>query len=185
MMRAVLLGLIGLMVSLIAVSVTLVVQTFGSAEVVAEAVTESTDSIAPGAEELLALAGVGGADSVAGTLAGASAENPAKTSENTAGSTNSQPAQTQDPELVAAAAAPASELAGDTAQAGSERLARIFGAMKPADAARVLEKLDDVEVRMILQHLADRKAAAIIGHFDAARAASLSRSVMGPSNLRS
>jgi hypothetical protein len=80
------------------------------------------------------------------------------------------------PEFGAPAAAgePAAEIEPD----GSERLARIFGAMKPADAARVLEKLRDTDARAILRHMADRKAAAILGHFDAARAAALSRSVI-------
>lgn len=66
---------------------------------------------------------------------------------------------------------------------GSERLARIFGAMKPADAARVLEKLSDTEVRAVLRHVPDRKAAAILGNFDASRAASLSRSVIDQGSI--
>lgn len=66
---------------------------------------------------------------------------------------------------------------------GSERLARIFGAMRPADAARVLEKLNDSEIKSIVRHLPDRKAAAILGHFDSARAAALSRSVIGQGSI--
>src|SRR5690625_144074 len=67
-----------------------------------------------------------------------------------------------------------SELVGN----GSVRLARIFGAMKPADAASVLERLTDTEVRAIIKHIPDRKAAAILSHFEPERAAELTRTVM-------
>lgn len=58
------------------------------------------------------------------------------------------------------------------------RLAQIFGAMDAADAARVLERLEDDEIRSILVHMASRSAAEILGNLDPARAATLSRSVM-------
>jgi hypothetical protein len=61
---------------------------------------------------------------------------------------------------------------------GSARLAKIFGAMKAPDAAKVLQNLDDEEVQAILFHLTDRKAAEILGNFEPARAATLSRSVL-------
>src|SRR5690625_1014862 len=66
----------------------------------------------------------------------------------------------------------------DTITDGSERLARIFGAMRPADAARVLEKLTETEVRAILRHIPDRKAAEILGNLDPTRAAEVSRSLI-------
>lgn len=62
---------------------------------------------------------------------------------------------------------------------GPERLAKIFGAMKPKEAAAVLEQLNNAEVQSILQHISDRKAAAIISNFEPERAATLSRVVMG------
>ncbi len=61
---------------------------------------------------------------------------------------------------------------------GPARLAKIFGAMQARDAAAVLEKLDDGEVRAILHHLSDRKAAEILGAFSPERAAALSRAVL-------
>jgi hypothetical protein len=62
---------------------------------------------------------------------------------------------------------------------GPERMAKIFGAMKPPDAAKVLQNLDDLEVRAILSFLSDRKAAEILGNFEPERAAALSRLVLG------
>jgi hypothetical protein len=62
---------------------------------------------------------------------------------------------------------------------GSARMAKIFGAMKAPDAAKVLQNLDDLEVRAILSHLTDRKAAEILGNFEPERAAALSRLVLG------
>ncbi|MFS8637592.1 MAG: hypothetical protein FWJ74_05860 [Gemmatimonadota bacterium] len=69
--------------------------------------------------------------------------------------------------------------AHDASEDGSARLGKIFAAMDPRDAARVLEILEDHEVRAILSHMSDRNAAAILGHFEPARAATLSRVVLG------
>jgi hypothetical protein len=66
--------------------------------------------------------------------------------------------------------------AADTAaEGGSARLASIFRAMKPADAARVLERLENSEIQSILLQMSDRQAANIVSHFQPARAAELSR----------
>ncbi len=65
------------------------------------------------------------------------------------------------------------------ANEASQRLAKIFGAMKAQDAAAVLEKLEDAEIRAILFHLTDRKAAEILGNFQPDRAAKLSRNLLG------
>jgi len=62
---------------------------------------------------------------------------------------------------------------------GPERMAKIFGAMKAPDAAKVLQNLDDLEVRAILSFLSNRKAAEILGNFEPERAAALSRLVLG------
>lgn len=66
----------------------------------------------------------------------------------------------------------------------SQRLANIFGAMEPSDAARVLERLDDAEVRLILFHLSDRKVAAILGQLEPTRAARLSQGAMAEGGAR-
>jgi len=61
---------------------------------------------------------------------------------------------------------------------GARKLAKIFGAMKPADAAAVLAEMSDAEVRAVLMQMSDRQAAPILGAFPAARAAALSREVL-------
>ena len=57
------------------------------------------------------------------------------------------------------------------------RLARIFGAMRPEDAARLLEPLDDASLRRILLALSDRKAAAILAKFKGERSVTLARAL--------
>jgi len=66
----------------------------------------------------------------------------------------------------------------DSIRAQRERLVRIMGAMKPADAARALVPLDDAQVEAVLFGMSERKAAAILGSFPAERAASLMRSIL-------
>lgn len=61
---------------------------------------------------------------------------------------------------------------------GPQRLAKIFGAMEPRDAAAVLQNLEDGEVRVILLEMSDRKVAEILGEFEPERAATLSRIVL-------
>ena len=74
------------------------------------------------------------------------------------------------------ASAPAGP-AGETAQAvGAEkRLARIFASMAPKEAAKVLQQMDDTDIRVILGHLGPRQAAAVLGSFPPERAATLSQ----------
>lgn len=60
-----------------------------------------------------------------------------------------------------------------------ERLARIFAAMKPGEAASVLGQLGDTEIQGILMAMPARNAAPILAELDPARAASLSRLVLG------
>jgi hypothetical protein len=60
----------------------------------------------------------------------------------------------------------------------SVRLGRIFGAMKPEDAAAVLSQLDDVDVKVVLFQLTDRKAADILARFPDERAATLTRTML-------
>jgi len=60
-----------------------------------------------------------------------------------------------------------------------ERLGRIFAAMKAEEAASVLGQLDDKEIQGILMTMPARNAAPILARLDPARAASLSRRVLG------
>lgn len=62
---------------------------------------------------------------------------------------------------------------------GAIKLAQIFSAMKPVDAAAVLQEMTDVEVEAILQHMQSRLAGQVLGEFDPERAALLSRVVLG------
>jgi hypothetical protein len=66
----------------------------------------------------------------------------------------------------------------DTLPAGPVRMAKIFGAMEPKDAAAVMENLSDKEIQSILNNMSDRKVAAILEEFAPERAASLSRIVL-------
>ncbi len=79
---------------------------------------------------------------------------------------------------------PASELggtdpAGDLNPEGIRRMARIFTAMKPKDAAAVLERMTDAEVQGVMLQMGDRAAAGILSVFDPERAAALSQIVLG------
>lgn len=61
---------------------------------------------------------------------------------------------------------------------GARKLAKIFGAMKPADAAAVLTEMTDAEVKTVLLQMNDRQAAPILGNFPPERAAALSQVVL-------
>lgn len=61
---------------------------------------------------------------------------------------------------------------------GAKKLAKIFGAMKPADAAAVLMEMTDEEVTVILLQMTDRQAGPIVSAFSADRAAGLSSSLL-------
>lgn len=78
----------------------------------------------------------------------------------------------------AATSTPAKRSASAEADSTFARLSRIFGAMKPADAAVVLEKLDDASVRMLLLNLSDRKAAAILSSMPGEKAAMVTRTML-------
>jgi hypothetical protein len=75
-----------------------------------------------------------------------------------------------------AEAAPGPWVAPDTAAQG--RLGRVFGAMKPEEAARVLEQMEDGEARRLLARMPERKAGQILGRMSPQRAAALSRAVL-------
>ena len=59
------------------------------------------------------------------------------------------------------------------------RLARIFSAMRSAEAADVLKYLDDAEIVSILSFLNSRKAAGVLSALSEERAAAVSRVLMG------
>lgn len=100
------------------------------------------------------------------------------------GSTGGGPAATSAPGTAVDASAPVAT----TEDAASEpfqpteshqRLARIFAAMRPEEAAAVLGQLADDQARGVLLAMQPRNAAPILAELDPARAATLSRLVLG------
>jgi flagellar motility protein MotE (MotC chaperone) len=59
-----------------------------------------------------------------------------------------------------------------------QRLARIFSAMRPDEAAPVLAQLEDSQLEGILMAMQGRNAAPILAEMDPDRAAALSRRVL-------
>lgn len=82
-----------------------------------------------------------------------------------------------DPAATPVAAPTPPKDASPTAEAvGTEKkLAKIFAAMPPKEAAKVLQQMDDADVRVILGHLGPRQAASVLASFPPARAATLSQ----------
>lgn len=68
--------------------------------------------------------------------------------------------------------------ASSPANPDQQRLARIFAAMRPDQAARVLEQMTDPEVRLLLGQLRERQAAAIMASISPERAAVISSAVI-------
>jgi hypothetical protein len=60
----------------------------------------------------------------------------------------------------------------------NSRLGKIFTAMQPREAARVLEQMSDHDVTVILGMVTDRQAAAILSNLAPERAAGISRDVL-------
>ncbi len=60
----------------------------------------------------------------------------------------------------------------------SSAMAKIFAAMRPADAAAVLQGMENPEVRAILLNMGNRQAAQILGGFEAGRAAALAQLIL-------
>lgn len=61
---------------------------------------------------------------------------------------------------------------------GAAKVAKIFAAMPPKDAAMVLEQLDDAEVQSVISSLSEKQAAAIMRNFPPQRAALISKAVL-------
>jgi hypothetical protein len=75
---------------------------------------------------------------------------------------------------VAASAAPAQALPSPAAKEDDlQNLVKLYEAMKPQDAAKILGKLQDKEIRAIVLHVKKKQAAKILSYFDANRAAQI------------
>lgn len=83
------------------------------------------------------------------------------------------------PKIVTRPAPPAKPIAtAMTAAPGASKVAKIFAAMPPKDAATVLEQLDDAEVQSVISSLNEKQAAAILRNLPPARAALISKAVL-------
>lgn len=61
---------------------------------------------------------------------------------------------------------------------GAKKLSKIFGAMKPADAAAVLTQMTDDEIVVILRQMSERQAGPIVSAFPPTRAAELGSALL-------
>jgi len=59
-----------------------------------------------------------------------------------------------------------------------KRIAKVFGAMQARDAARILQQMDDGDVKVIMGSLSPKQQAAILGQFPAQRAALIARTTL-------
>ena len=72
--------------------------------------------------------------------------------------------------------APAASPAADSAvQASEQRLAKVFTAMEPKQAAKVLQHMKDADVQIILGYVGPRQAASIMAELPPERVATLSK----------
>jgi flagellar motility protein MotE (MotC chaperone) len=80
-----------------------------------------------------------------------------------------------------AAASPSVATAPDSGVEASERrLAKVFTAMEPKQAAKVLEHMADADVQIILGYVGPRQAASIMAELPPERVATLSKRSMQP-----
>lgn len=81
------------------------------------------------------------------------------------------------PAVPAAASRPRAP--GDTSLVPTERrLAKVFAAMAPREAARVLEQMNDTDVELLLGYLSERQAAVILSSFPPQRAARIGQNAL-------
>jgi hypothetical protein len=74
---------------------------------------------------------------------------------------------------------PAAALPADTlAEASERRLAKVFTAMEPKQAAKVLQHMQDADVQIILGYVGPRQAASIMAELPPERVATLSKMSM-------
>lgn len=75
--------------------------------------------------------------------------------------------------------APAAPQPADTlAEASERRLAKVFTAMEPKQAAKVLQHMQDADVQIILGYVGPRQAASIMAELPPERVATLSKMAM-------
>jgi len=84
----------------------------------------------------------------------------------------------RDPARPAAPSVPGKPIVTSAPPPGAAKLAKIFAAMPPKDAAKVLDQLDDADVQSVIATLSEKQAAAILQHFPAPRAAVISKAVL-------
>ena len=89
-----------------------------------------------------------------------------------------QPAETQQQpaaEKKEPAAVPAQtpQAAAAAKEEDLQNIVKLYEAMKPQDAAKIMGKLQDKEIRTIVLHLKKKQAAKILSFFDATRAAQI------------
>jgi flagellar motility protein MotE (MotC chaperone) len=72
----------------------------------------------------------------------------------------------------------ATQPADSAAQASEQRLAKVFTAMEPKQAAKVLQHMQDADVQIILGYVGPRQAAAIMAELPPERVALLSKMAM-------
>jgi hypothetical protein len=68
--------------------------------------------------------------------------------------------------------------ADSLAEASERRLAKVFTAMEPKQAAKVLQHMQDVDVQIILGYVGPRQAASIMAELPPERVAALSKMAM-------
>lgn len=74
---------------------------------------------------------------------------------------------------------PATPQPADSAvQASEQRLAKVFTAMEPKQAAKVLQHMQDADVQIILGYVGPRQAASIMAELPPERVATLSKMAM-------
>jgi hypothetical protein len=78
----------------------------------------------------------------------------------------------------AGARAPMSAVTVDAAPASQKRISRVFAAMAPRDAAKVLEQMNDADVSIILGNLTEKQTGAIMALLPAPRVAAISRGAL-------
>jgi hypothetical protein len=90
------------------------------------------------------------------------------------------------PQAAAAAladsSAPAAAVLGAQRDTVGARFARMLGALKPAEAAQVLQQLDDVSARRVLLQLPERKAALILAALPRDRAGAIAKALLQPTD---
>jgi MgtE-like protein len=88
-------------------------------------------------------------------------------------------AKTTPAQKSSAPAAPAAPATTDSVVEASERrLSKVFTAMEPKQAAKVLQHMEDADVQIILGYVGPRQAASIMAELPPERVATLSKRAM-------